>query len=87
MGEQERTQEYGNEIHCHVYTFAGPSEGSLKWCGKLKFSGGCGKWMESICDVVLYELWNRPKFFCYIYSLCGMCSLLQLNAVPIGPVE
>ena len=22
MGERERTQEYGNEIHCHVYTFA-----------------------------------------------------------------
>ena len=22
MGEQERTQEYGNEMHCHVYTFA-----------------------------------------------------------------
>ena len=20
MGERERTQEYGNEIHCHVYT-------------------------------------------------------------------
>ena len=22
MGERERTQEYGNEIYCHVYTFA-----------------------------------------------------------------
>ena len=22
MGERERTQEYGNEIHCHVYTLA-----------------------------------------------------------------
>ena len=22
MGERERTQEYGNEIHCHVYTFS-----------------------------------------------------------------
>ena len=22
MGERERTQEYGNEIHCHVFTFA-----------------------------------------------------------------
>ena len=22
MGERERIQEYGNEIHCHVYTFA-----------------------------------------------------------------
>ena len=22
MGERERTQDYGNEIHCHVYTFA-----------------------------------------------------------------
>ena len=21
-GKRERTQEYGNEIHCHVYTFA-----------------------------------------------------------------
>ena len=22
MGERERTEEYGNEIHCNVYTFA-----------------------------------------------------------------
>ena len=38
------------------YSITGPSEGSLKWCAQqLEFSGECGKWVESICDVALYE--------------------------------
>ena len=37
------------------------------------FQGGCGKSVESICDVALYELCNRPKFCC---SLCVFDSYI-----------
>ena len=58
----------------------GPSEGSLKWCSPTaRIFRGCGKWVESICDVALYELCNRPKFFCYniiiILIMWNVCSI------------
>ena len=41
----------------------GPSEGSLKWCGPTaRIFRGCGKSVESIRDIALYELCNRAKF-------------------------
>ena len=30
MGEWKQTQEYGNEIHCHVYTLAKFQENTIK---------------------------------------------------------